>query len=144
MYIAFRISPFGTPKIRAVKKERKLYFWDWAMVPDRGARFENFVASQLLKYCHFQEDHEGYRMELRFIRDHDRREVDFVVIRDKKPLFMVECKTGERAVSSHLRYFVERLPIPRAYQVHLGTRDFESAKIRVLPFETFAQEVGIP
>ena len=33
-----------------VKKEQKLYLWDWSIVPDLGPRFENFVASQLLKY----------------------------------------------------------------------------------------------
>jgi hypothetical protein len=31
-------------------------------------------------------------MELRFLRDTDKREIDFVVIKDKKPLFAVECK----------------------------------------------------
>jgi hypothetical protein len=34
-------------------------------------------------------------MELRFLRDTQAREVDFVVVRDKRPLFAVECKTGE-------------------------------------------------
>lgn len=29
LYLTFRISPYGAPKIRAVKKEQKIYFWDW-------------------------------------------------------------------------------------------------------------------
>ncbi len=44
-----------------------------------GAKFENMVAGHLLKYCHFLEDTEGHKMELRFIRDIDLREIDFVV-----------------------------------------------------------------
>lgn len=28
LYYCFRIPPFGSPKIRAVKKEQKLYLWD--------------------------------------------------------------------------------------------------------------------
>ena len=52
------------------------------------------VAGHLLKYCHYVEDTDGYEMELRFIRDTDRREVDFVVLRDGQPEFAVECKTG--------------------------------------------------
>jgi len=95
MYFCFRIPPYGSPKIRAVKKEQKLYLWDWSLVADKGARFENFIAAQLLKYCHFVEDTEGYKMELRFLRDTDKREIDFVVMKDKKPSFAVECKAGE-------------------------------------------------
>ena len=56
MYVCFRVSPYGPPKVRAVKKERKLYLWDWSAVAERGPRFENLVASHLLKYCHSQED----------------------------------------------------------------------------------------
>lgn len=70
----------GAPKIRVVKKEQKLYFWDWTQSPEGGARFENLVASQLLKFCHFKEGTEGYKMELRFLRDTDSREIDFVVL----------------------------------------------------------------
>ena len=77
----------GAPKIRAVKKEQKLYLWDWSELSDVGIRWENFVGSQLLKFCHFIEDTQGYKMELRYLRDFDGREVDFVVLKERKPLF---------------------------------------------------------
>jgi len=144
LYVCFRIAPFGPPRIRAVKKERKLYLWDWSMVNEPGPRFENLVASHLLKLCHFIEDTEGYRMELRFLRDTDRREVDFVVIRDRKPVFAVEVKTGEREVSRAVRYFKERSAVPSWYQVHLGTRDAVVDGVRVLPFARLCDELDIP
>jgi hypothetical protein len=144
LYLCFRISPFGPPKVRAVKKERKLYLWDWSMTPEGGARFENLLASQLLKYCHFIEDTEGHAMELRFLRDTDKREVDFVVLKDRKPLFAAECKSGERGVSPAIRYFAERTSIPRFFQVHLGDRHFESGAVTVLPFRTFCRELSLP
>jgi len=87
MYVCFRVAPLGAPRIRAVKKEQKLYLWDWSAVEDIGPRFENLVAGQLLKYCHWIEDTEGYPMELRYLRDTDKREVDFVVVKNRKPLF---------------------------------------------------------
>jgi uncharacterized protein len=135
VYLTYRIAPYGTPKIRAVKKEQKLYFWDWSVVEEPGARFENMVGSLLLKFCHHLEDSQGFRMELRFLRDRQEREVDFVVLKEKKPIFAVECKSGEKAPSKHLAYFAERTPIPIFYQTHLGTKDYESmgGKIRVLP-----------
>jgi predicted AAA+ superfamily ATPase len=52
--------PFGSPKIKAVKKARKHYHFDWPLVADAGARFENLVASHLLKWLHFCEDTEGF------------------------------------------------------------------------------------
>ena len=59
---AARLAPFGSSRIRAVRKERKLYFWDWSRVDDPGARVENLVAGHLLKYCHLVEDTEEYAM----------------------------------------------------------------------------------
>ena len=144
LYVCFRIPPFGAPRIRAVKKETKLYLWDWSQVPGQGERFENLVACHLLKYCHHQEDTEGYRMELRFIRDTDRREVDFIVLREGEPLFGVECKSGEKAPSPAITYFRARTGIEDFYQVHQGRRDYLSNRTRVLPFATFCKERGLP
>ena len=146
LYMVYRILPFGAPKIRAVKKEQKLYFWDWSQIEDMSIRFENMVASHLLKYCNFIEDTTGVNMELRFIRDTDKREIDFVVLKNKKPIFAVECKTGERNLSQAIKYFRERTNIPKFYQVHMGTKDYgdELQKGRVLPFEKFCYELNIP
>jgi len=144
MYYSFRISPYGAPKIRAVKKEQKLYLWDWSVLDEIGYKFENLVACHLLKYCHLREDTEGYNMELRFIRDTDKREIDFVVLQDKKPLFAVECKTGEKQLSPAIPYFRDRTDIPAFYQVHLGEKDVLNNGIRIMPFVKFCKELGMP
>lgn len=85
-------------------------------------------------------------MELRFIRDTDKREVDFVVIKDGLPEFAVECKTGERNPSPACQYFRDRTNIPGFYQVHLGTKDYgsEDSTTRVFPFSKFCQELKLP
>jgi predicted AAA+ superfamily ATPase len=144
LYVCFRIPPFGARRIRALRKQQKLYLWDWSVVPAPGPRFENLVASQLLKYCHWHEDVGGYRMELRFLRDTDGREVDFVVLRDRRPLFAVECKTGERSVSPAAHYFAERTDIPRFYQVHLGERHAQSGKVIITPFAQWCHDLEMP
>ncbi len=144
MYYCFRISPFGPPKVRAVKKEQKLYMWDWSLIGEAGPRFENFIASQLLKYCQFIEDKEGYRMELRFLRDTNKREIDFVVVRDGKPEFAVECKTGEKDINPSIHYFNERVQIPKFYQVHQGKKDYKKNNVRVLPAISLCNELGLP
>ena len=146
LYVCYRISPFGSSKIRAVKKEQKLYLWDWAQVSHPGARFENMVASQLLKYCHFVEDTEGYKMSLQYLRDREGREVDFVVMKEKKPLFAVECKVSDHILSKTIKYFKERVNIPEFYQVHLGKKDigFADRGGRALPFWKFCQIKKMP
>ena len=143
-YFCFRIPPFGSPLIRAVKKEKKLYLYDWTHIVEEGARFENLVACQLLKYCHFLEDTEGFKMELRFLRDTDKREVDFVVLKNKKPLFAVECKFGDKTLSPSINYFKARTAIPLFYQVHLKTTDVETPSGRILPFTAFCKELNMP
>jgi predicted AAA+ superfamily ATPase len=40
LYYCFQITPFGAPKIRAIKKAPKLYLWDWSQIEDPGFRFE--------------------------------------------------------------------------------------------------------
>lgn len=145
LYLTYRIKPFVSGKLRLVKKADRIYFWDWSFLENEGARFENFVASHLLKYCHFLEDTEGEKMELCYLRDVEGREIDFVVLKNKKPLFAVECKVGERAVSSNIHYFKERLKIPYFYQVHLGNRHYSTEPgIEVIPFIEFCKKLNIP
>lgn len=142
MYYCYKIAPFGSPKIRAVKKLQKVYLWDWSQIEEGGYRFENMVASHLLKYCHFIQDTEGHNMELRYLRDTDGREIDFVVIKDKKPMFAVECKSGDRELTKHIPYFKERTKIPEFYQVHMQNKDYGNAKTgRVMPFINFCKEI---
>ncbi len=142
MYYCYKIAPFGSPKIRAVKKLQKVYLWDWSQVEEDGFRFENLVSSHLLKYCHFIQDTEGHDMQLRYLRDTDGREIDFVVLKNKKPLFAVECKSGDRVLSKHIHYFKERTQIPEFYQVHMKEKDYGAPKTgRVVPFTVFCKEV---
>ena len=145
LYMIFRLLPLGLPKIRAVRKEQKLYFWDWSLCMDKGARFENLVAAHLLKYCHYIEDTEGHSMELRYLRDTDKREIDFVVIQDNEPLFAVECKAQDRDLSPHIKYFSRRTKIPYFYQVSMGKADYEviDCRARVLPFSVFSRLIPL-
>ncbi|WDN89611.1 uncharacterized protein BuS5_02579 [Desulfosarcina sp. BuS5] len=117
LYMIFRIYPFGAPRIRAVKKEAKHYHLDWTVVKDPGKRFENLVACHLLKWCLFQQDTEGRDIELRYFRDIDKREVDFVITEDEKPVYFIECKKSDKNISKSLYYLKVRFPHVPAIQV---------------------------
>ncbi len=119
LYMIFRVYPFGAPKIRAVKKEAKHYHLDWTVIKDNGKRFENLVACHLLKWCLFLQDTEDREIELRYFRDIDKREVDFVIIEDEKPVYFIECKKSDKNISRSLYYLKVRFPDVPAIQVLL-------------------------
>lgn len=117
LYYHFRLYPYSGKLTRSLKKEPKLFLWDWSEVNDPGARFENMIASHLLKWVHFLYDYEGYRAELYFLRNVDKKEVDFFITVEKKPWLAVEVKLSDTKVSPALYYFKERLNIPYLFQV---------------------------
>jgi len=143
LYMLFRIYPFGAPKIRAVKKEAKHYHLDWTVVKDMGNRFENLVACHLLKWCFFLQDTEGRDLELRYFRDVDRREVDFVIVEEGTPSHFIECKTSGKAVSASLRYLKIRFPAVQATQVMLEKDADLMTKdgIRICPAHRFLADL---
>lgn len=135
MYSIFRIAPFGAPKIRAVKKEQKHYHFDWSLVPTPSLRFENMVASHLLKWVHFEQDAKGRDLELRYFRDVDGREVDFVVLEDSKPIQFIEAKWEDTQINNGLKYLKVRFPQSECWQISAhGKKDYVSKEnIRVCP-----------
>jgi predicted AAA+ superfamily ATPase len=89
----------------------------------------------LLKWLHFREDTLGYRTELRYFRDIEGREVDFVAVEGGKPVLLVECKASNRDVSKPLRYLKARFPAADAWQVAAtGSEDYVTREgIRAAP-----------
>ncbi len=139
MYAVFRLPPFGAPKLRAVRKEQKLYHFDWSLVPSPGPRFENLVACHLLKWTHHEEDTQGRDLELRHFRDRDGREVDFVVTENRKPILFVEAKVSAGPPDRNLLYLAAKFPGVQAVQISAtGTADHTADHgVRVCPATTF-------
>ncbi len=135
----FRVAPFGSPRLKAVKKEQKLYLWDWARVDNPAARFENMVAVHLLRLVHWMQDVEGIPAELRYFRSVVRHEVDFVILKKTVPWMAVEVKWQNQPLDSGLRYFLQRTEVAFAFQIsYEGTQDYVPARIngcrvRILP-----------
>ena len=135
LYAIFRLAPFGSPDIRALKKQRKHYHLDWTLPPEDGPRFENFVACHLLKWVHWRQDIEGEDLELRYLRDRDGHEVDFVVTARGSARLLVECKWSNARVDRSLRYFKGKFPEAEAWQISAtGANDYRTPDgVRVAP-----------
>lgn len=135
LYSIFRVLPYTYPTIKAVKKESKHYHFDWNLIDDAGARFENMIAVHLLKYVQWIQDSQARDMELRFFRDIEGREVDFIIVEKRKPVLLVECKLSDAPTSDHLAYLKRKFPEAMAWQVHLnGKKDYLTGEgIRMAP-----------
>ncbi|MEX2271346.1 MAG: AAA family ATPase [Vicinamibacterales bacterium] len=127
LYAVFRVPPLGGARIRAIKKAQKHYHADWTLPPNPAASFENLVAVHLLKWTHFERDTRGRELELRYFRDVDGREVDFVVIERRQPVLMVEAKLDDAPVDASLHYLRAKYPACDAWQVHAeGSKHYKT------------------
>lgn len=133
MYLVFVLKPYTKSLPRAVIKPPKVYFFDNCDALDpEGPRFENLVASALLKRIHFLQDRDGYRYDLRYIRDKEGREVDFVVLKEGAVEELVEVKYSDETVSPSLKYYAQKLNPRRATQIVLNLRrSFSSGRLEV-------------
>jgi len=146
IYFCFRIRPYSNNISRSLLREPKVYMWDWSTVGDQGGRYENFIASHLLKFVHYLTDSGMGTFELCYLRDKDKREVDFVVIRDDLPWFLVEAKIADNSLSEHLHRFQSQLQAPHAFQVLLNLpfidkNCFSEHKPIIVPAATFLSQL---
>ena len=134
MYLVFSVRPYTKSLPRAVLKPPKVYFFDNGdVLGDEGVRFENLVATSLLKRLHFLEDRDGYCYELRYIRDKEGREVDFAVIKDGHLEELIEAKYSDDSISRHLQYYAERLKPEKATQIVAKIRrPYDKGRIKII------------
>lgn len=118
LYVCFQVPPYSKNIARSLTKESKYYLYDWLSIEDAGARLENIVAVHLQKACHYWTDTAQGFFELCYIRTKDKLEVDFCILRDKKPWMLVECKSGETNLAPSFKKIQDQLggKIP-AYQL---------------------------
>lgn len=118
LYYCFTIRPWFSNVPKSLRKQPKIYLWDWSLITDQGARHENFIASHLLKAVHWWTDIGLGNFSLNFVRDKAKREVDFLVTRDGKPWFLVEVKSSPTAaLNKNLFYFQEITKANHAFQL---------------------------
>jgi len=108
LYYLYEIKPFSLKIPRSIKKEGKTYLWDYSVIKDKGARLENMAANHLLKAVQYWTDLGYGEFSLSFFRDKEKREVDFVIIRDGIPWAMFEVKSSGEQFSPHLEYFASK------------------------------------
>lgn len=121
LHLGFLVRPWFKNVTRSLRKEPKWFLRDWATINDPGDRAETCIACHLLKAVEGWNDMGLGKFELGYLRDKEKREVDFLVARDGNPWFLVEAKQGERPLSPALGYFQQQLAVPYAFQVAIDS-----------------------
>ena len=145
-YYCFSIRPWSQNVTRSLIKSPKYYLWDWSQLLDDGQRFENFIASHLLKAVTYWNETGLGKFALHYLRDKEKREVDFVVIKNNKPWFIVEAKSSDTAVSPSLKYFHDLIKPEFSFQVvrdaaQIEASCFDKPGIWVVPATTFLSQL---
>jgi predicted AAA+ superfamily ATPase len=118
LYVIFPVRPLTRNVARGILKESKYYFYDTGAVEgDPGVKLENTVACGLLAEIHFLEDTTGVHGELLYIRDKEKREVDFAVVIDNKVKLLLEVKHADDNFSRNLIYHTERVKPEKSIQL---------------------------
>ena len=116
-HLGFLLRPWFRNVASSLRKEPKWFLCDWSGIADPGKRAETFVACHLLKAVHGWTDLGLGEFQLGYLRDKKKREVDFVVVRDRKPWMLVEVKLSDEHLTPALPFFQEQLKAPHAFHV---------------------------
>ena len=118
VYYCWLVPPWYKNVANSIRKQPKVYLWDWSLVADEGARNENFVGAHLLKAVHWWTDSGLGDFGLYYVRTKQQKEVDFLIAKDNKPFMLVECKSSAKEpLSPALVEFQKTLSAPYAFQV---------------------------
>lgn len=145
-FYCYCLRPWSSNVVRSLIKEPKYYLWDWAQIRSEGARFENLIASHLFKAVDFWNESGMGSFGLHYIRDKQKREVDFLVVKNNKPWLLIECKLSDTNVSSNLKYFHETLKPEFSFQVvhnlsYKHTDCFSKPGLWTVPAITFLSQL---
>lgn len=146
LFYGFEIRPWFKNVENSIRKTPKWFLRDWALIADPGKRFETMVACHLLKAVEAWTDLGLGEFELCYVRDKQKREVDFLVVKDHEPWFLVEAKAGEEKLSESLVYHSRQLGIKKAFQVvqkfpYQAVDCFEYDEPIVVPALTFLSQL---
>jgi predicted AAA+ superfamily ATPase len=117
-FLVFKLRPYSKKITRSLVKEPKIYFYDYCRIQDEALRFENMVAVELSRAVTLWTDFGFGEYQLWYLRNKEKQEVDFLVTENTQPLFMVEAKFSDVAVSPNLIKFQNALNVPAIQLVH--------------------------
>ena len=133
LYIVFVVRPWHDNIARATLQTPKVYFYDTGLVEgDEGLRFENLVATALLKQVQWQHDVQGKEAGLHYIRTKDGAEVDFALSDKNQLTHLVECKlSDDKPHRAMQRFALEKAPVQAVQLVRHGRHSYTLGAVQI-------------
>jgi len=94
-YLTFRLSPWTAKVSRSILKKKKIYLFNYPVIEDAGARFENLVALEFLRAVETWNDCGRGKFSLHYLRNKEKQEVDFFIVKNSRPFLLVETKLSD-------------------------------------------------
>ncbi|KKR70133.1 MAG: hypothetical protein UU13_C0013G0013 [Candidatus Nomurabacteria bacterium GW2011_GWB1_40_7] len=143
LYIIFIIKPYTHKISRSILKEPKIYFFDYGLINDLGARFENFVALALYKHTILKGDLSGKPYSLGFLKTKEKKEVDFTLADDQNNLIeIIEAKVSDSSASKTLEYFAKKYKVKGTQVVYnLNTEHISSKGVYIKNAEKYLENL---
>ena len=146
LYFGFEVRPWFRNVENSIRKTPKWFLRDWSQIEDEGKRAETFVACHLLKAVEGWTDLGYGDFKLSYLRNKQKQEVDFLVVRDNRPWFLAEVKKNETVLSDSLVKYQRQTGAAHAFQVVLDAeyvdRDCFGATLPiVVPARTFLSQL---
>ena len=111
-YLSFRLSPWTAKISRSILREKKIYLFNFPVIEDAAARFENLVAVEFLRAVETWNDQGLGKFSLHYLRNKEKQEVDFLLAQNNRPFLLVETKLSDESPSVNLLAFQNFLKIP--------------------------------
>lgn len=146
LYFGFEVRPWFKNVENSIRKTPKWFLRDWSQIEDGGKRAETFIACHLLKAVEGWTDLGYGEFSLNYLRNKQKKEVDFLVVRDRRPWFLVEAKKSETSLSGDLGMYQRQIGAQHAFQVvldaeYVGRNCFECTSPTVVPARTFLSQL---
>lgn len=147
LYFCFLIRPWSNNIARSLVKEPKLFLWDWSIIEDAGARYENMIACHLLKAVHYWNDTGLGDYQLYYVRDKNKNEVDFLITYNNQPWLLAETKmSAKQPISPQLRSFQQQVQAQHVLQIaydmpYVEADCFNLDKPTIVPAQTFLSQL---
>lgn len=146
-YFCFKVHPWFNNVKRSLVKEPKIYLWDWSLIKNPGMRAENFVASHLLKAVHFWQDLGLGNYQLNFMRNKEKQEVDFLIVKNNTPWMLIEVNLSNKtSLNQSLFSFKKEINAKHAFQLVFdlpSTKDncFNTTEPIIIPVQNFLSQL---
>lgn len=146
LYLGFEIRPWFKNIENSIRKTPKWFLRDWSMIEEEGKRAETLVACHLLKAVEAWTDLGYGEFSLNYLRNKQKQEVDFLVVREGEPWFLVEVKKRDENLSESLSAYQCKTGAKHAFQVvldgeYVERNCFDYEMPVVVPARTFLSQL---